>query len=230
MHRLLGRLPRVAMGLLTAVLLLSVGTPLLTSKDSPDTEGAWVMIALSTRENPIQWNHRPVPNIRCDVTGLYVGFNIRDLGFIVVSPRPFTGAQKAGFWEGRTLRFTIPDAGTFEVPTKNQPDSRVPLWARRDPTFPKGDPSELDCYASIFDPFLCEPELSGAECKKRHLEVESDTIPMLLRQSRVDRVVPVRMMPAGGVTIQACCGSCCGVCCGTIRGECWASDITRLPK
>jgi len=46
---------------------------------------------------------------------------------------------------------------------------------------------------------------------------------MLLRRSRGDGVVPVRMTPAGGVTIQACCGSCCGACCGTVAGECWAS-------
>jgi len=230
MHRLVRRLPYGAIGLLTAVVFFSVGVGILRSKDGDDAEGAWVMMAVSTRENPIQWDGHSISYIRCDLVGLYVGFNIRDLGFVVVSPRPFTGAQRAGFWEGRILRFTIPGSGTFEVLTKNRPDSRVPLWARLDPTFPKGDPSELHCYASIFDPFLCEPDLSGAECKKRHLELESDTIPMLLRRSRGDGVVPVRMMPAGGVTIQACCGSCCGLCCGTIGGECRASDTTRLPR
>ncbi|MCS7312090.1 MAG: hypothetical protein NZ742_04155 [Acidobacteria bacterium] len=186
---------------------------------------------MSTRESPLKWNDRLIPDLRCNMLGLYVGFNIRNLGFVVVSPRPFTGAQEAGFWEGQLLRFTIPGAGTFEVLTKNRPNTRIPLWARLDPTFPKGDPSELACYASIFDPFLCEPELSGAECKKRHQEVESDTIPMLLRhhiQIQSDEVVPVLMMP--DVRVLACCGACCGPCCGIGRGECWASDTTRKPK
>ncbi|GBC84004.1 hypothetical protein HRbin11_00424 [bacterium HR11] len=230
MPRLVRQLPWVAVGLPMAATLLIAGVGILRSKDDGSSEGAWVMMTVSTRESPIRWNGRPISYIRCDLVGLYLGFNVRDLGFVVVSPRPFTGAQEAGFWEGQVLHFTIPGTGTFEIPTKNRPDSRVPLWARLDPTFPKGNPSELQCYASIFDPFLCEPELSGAECKKRHLEVESDTIPMLLRRSRGDGMVPVRMMPAGGVTIQACCGACCGLCCGTIGGECWASDTTRIPR